>query len=131
MKQEVSHDPDHFNVPIDMVNDSGMKSGLMESFRSQMSQNSRSVILSNQQMSIIGEDQGDINHLNSSVHANKHNNRMWIGLSIAASICFTVCNMAIVEVSANMGPFTIFYYMAGGIFSGVVFNISRSWLNYK
>ena len=79
----------------------------------------------------MSRDPDDINHLNSSVHAIKHNNKVWISLSISASICFTICNSAIVEVSANMGPFTIFYYMAGGIVSGIFYNCYRCFQNKK
>ena len=86
--------------------------------------------MTNQSMHNASIIRGDIDHLNSSQHT-IHNKKVWIGLSVAASICFTICNSAIVEVSATMGPFTMFYYVSGGIFSGVVFNISRFYINYK
>jgi len=65
------------------------------------------------------------------MHTRKHNNKIWIGMSIGASICFTICNSAIVEVSSVMGPFTFFYYVSGGIFSGVIFNLVKFYMNYK
>jgi len=52
----------------------------------------------------------------------KYNNRMWIGLSFAASVFFTICNSFIVELSNNVGPFAIFYFASGAVFSGLVHN---------
>ena len=54
---------------------------------------------------------------------------MWVGLSIFASICFTICNSFIVELSLAVGPYSMFYFASGAVFASMIFNLIEAYRN--
>ena len=57
----------------------------------------------------------------------KHNNKTWVFLAVGASLLFTTCNEFIAEISAVVGPFSFFYFTAGGITSSLVYNLIKAY----
>lgn len=53
----------------------------------------------------------------------KKTSKGWMGFAFGAAIFFLICNVAIVEITSAVGPLCLFYFAAGGILTGMFYNI--------
>lgn len=57
--------------------------------------------------------------------------KVWILFAVLSSIFFTLCNLAIASITFKVGPFVVFYFSSGTVFTGLLYNFYYSFRNYQ
>ena len=57
--------------------------------------------------------------------------KAWIFYAVGACVLFTLCNIAIAEITSQVGPFCLFYFSTGSILTGFGYNLYQSTQNWS